>query len=56
MDSLRLEYLGQSIEYRHLMLVPVDMVESVYVDLESVILSRRSPFGTEIQGINQPMT
>ena len=38
--SLRLESLGQSIEYRHLMLVQVDMVGSVYVDLRSVTLSK----------------
>jgi hypothetical protein len=34
LDLPRLEYLGQSIEYRHLMLIQVDKVESVYVDLQ----------------------
>ena len=39
LDLPRLEYLGQSISYHHLMLIQVDKVESVYVDLKSVILS-----------------
>jgi hypothetical protein len=38
LDLPRLEYLGQSIEYRHLMLIQVGKVESVYVDLKSVKL------------------
>jgi len=39
LDLPRLEYLDQSIEYRHLMLIPVDMVGSVYVGLRSVTSS-----------------
>jgi hypothetical protein len=33
-DLPRLEYLGQSTSYHHLMLTQVDKVESVYVDLQ----------------------
>jgi hypothetical protein len=53
LDLPRLEYLGQSTSYRHLMLIQVDKVESVYVDLQvsHTLHSRRPDSETNVQGM-----